>query len=240
MLCERAQELFSEYCEGTLPAALTVPFESHLQVCAACRADLEGLRALWPSLGELSSVDPPADFRARVWQRIAEAQAAPSPKRAPRTALRWDVRSLLTPRGMRWVGAAAALALMALLIIPVAVTPARMVFPWSALLSSAEGWSVKPESARLESQGGRYTLVVPVRSVSRSEVPVVVVPDVTDRRDVRGEERVALSPARPTEVRLEVGEGALGRRILLRVSREGNPGDFRVVPVDVPRVAQPQ
>ena len=238
MLCERAQELFSEYCEGTLPAALTVPFESHLQVCGTCRTSLESLKSLWPTLGDMQFVEPPADFRARVWQRIEEAQAASAPRRASKTPWRIDLRSLLTPRGLRWAGAAAALVLIALLIVPIAVTPARLVFPWSVLLASSKGWSVNPAHAKLELRGGRYTLVVPVRSVARSEVPVVVVPDVTDRRDVRGEQRALLSPDRTTEVRMEVAEGALGRRILLRVSREGNPGDFRVVPVDVPRLPQ--
>jgi hypothetical protein len=75
MLCERAQELFSDYHEGSVKPAMLVPFESHLHECADCRTRLDGVRDVWEMLDSAPYVEPPVGFHAAVWARIDAMEA---------------------------------------------------------------------------------------------------------------------------------------------------------------------
>jgi hypothetical protein len=70
MRCERAQELLSEYFEGTIQNALRVPLESHINACSSCREAVDDLRFVWRVLDDAPVVNPPAGFRASVLQRL--------------------------------------------------------------------------------------------------------------------------------------------------------------------------
>lgn len=129
MLCERAQELFSEYHEGAVKPAMRVPLESHLGECAACRTRLEGMRDIWKMLDGAPLVEPPPDFRATVWARIDAAEAEKARKKQPAFAFDW--RSLFRPATLGWATAALAVLLLAPTVIPGARSVAGLWFPWS-------------------------------------------------------------------------------------------------------------
>ena len=77
MKCRQAQQLLSAYLDGELAAAQAAALETHLPACSACRQELEALRAISESLGEiLRRVEPPADLLDRVMARVREIQAA--------------------------------------------------------------------------------------------------------------------------------------------------------------------
>jgi hypothetical protein len=129
MLCERARNLFSEYCEGAMQPALAVVLESHLQACEACRNEMEGVRAVYAALNEAPLVEPPADFRLRVWEKIDARLSAPEPARAGWRSFDW--RAVLMPRRLA-MGVAAAAAFFVLgVVAPGRYTQAGLYFPWS-------------------------------------------------------------------------------------------------------------
>jgi anti-sigma factor RsiW len=68
---QAAQELFSDYLEGTLPEAEREALAAHLEGCADCRAELESLRQMLRSLSGLRPLPPPENFTRKVEQRIA-------------------------------------------------------------------------------------------------------------------------------------------------------------------------
>lgn len=120
MRCERAQELFSDYCEGTIQPAFAVSLESHLSSCPHCRTEVESIRQLWQMLDEVPLVDPPAGFRAHVLNRLEESLASAAPKPA------FDLRSLFTRRTAAWTTAAVLVLLFGTVAIPGRYTSAWM------------------------------------------------------------------------------------------------------------------
>lgn len=135
MLCERARNLFSDYCEGAMPPALVVAFENHLNVCEACRAEVEGVREVYAVLDSAPIVEPPADFRLRVWEKIDALSAEPAPRLRRRWSLDW--RTALMPRKLA-MGLAAAVALLFLgFVAPGRYTQAGFFYPWSLFTRQA-------------------------------------------------------------------------------------------------------
>jgi len=79
MECPEVQELLSAWLDGELPEPLARGVEDHLQVCAACNAELELLQKLQTALLGLSA--PPArDLAPLVLARLS---------RGRRPAVRW-------------------------------------------------------------------------------------------------------------------------------------------------------
>ena len=74
---ERAQELYSEYAEGTLTPALRQAMEQHFDADPAARADYAQFSQMYAlleqPLGE--EVEAPLGFRAKILERAAEQQA---------------------------------------------------------------------------------------------------------------------------------------------------------------------
>ncbi len=104
MRCESAQELFSEYCEGTVQAALSVSLESHLATCERCHDEVVGLRHIWKVLDEAPVVEAPGGFRAAVWQRIdARESAGAGPNWAQRLFPDW--KGAFVRRPLAWAAA---------------------------------------------------------------------------------------------------------------------------------------
>src|SRR5437016_3673479 len=120
MRCERAQELFSEYCEGTVQRALKVPLESHLGACGQCRDEVSGLRRVWKLLDDAPLMSPPEGFRAAVWQRIDAQQAA----RNTRPRFSFDWRSFFTRPALAWGAAIVLLVLFSRFVVPGSYSPA--------------------------------------------------------------------------------------------------------------------
>jgi hypothetical protein len=141
MLCERAQELFSDYHEGAVKTAMKVPFEGHLEQCSECRMRLDGMREIWTMLDRAPIVEPPPDFRAAVWARIDAMEAEKARRKQP--VIRFDWRTLFRPATLGWAAAALVIVMLAPVVIPGTRSTASLWFPWSMVYSrSAPGVSV--------------------------------------------------------------------------------------------------
>ncbi len=80
MSCEEMRELFSASLESSLDAALTLKLESHIQMCSACRTELDGLRLVWDKLDVLETVEPPKLLHGEIMERIdAERESVQRP-----------------------------------------------------------------------------------------------------------------------------------------------------------------
>src|SRR2546421_5560202 len=137
MKCERAQEQMSDYCEGALQGGFVVAFEQHIGQCDQCRAEVHGLKSIWAELDSAPVIDPPAGFRAGVWERIRAAETA---RHAPALRRPWRIldwgRIFARPA---YAFAALAAILLLILLAPIAVpgtrSTAAMYWPWSLFLS---------------------------------------------------------------------------------------------------------
>jgi len=101
-ICRRVGDNLSAYLDGELRGEARREVEEHLAQCAACRKELEDLKATWQLLDDLEAPIVPRTFQAQVVAR-AEAEAAESPWR--RSWRRAGVRAALS--GAAAAGAAA-------------------------------------------------------------------------------------------------------------------------------------
>lgn len=114
---ERAQELYSEYAEGTLSPALMQALEQHFEADDAARADYARFRRVYAllELPPSEEAEAPSGFRARVLERAALEQARRGTAfsgRATGTVSGWFTT---LPRRRAFGGSLAALAAAAVL-----------------------------------------------------------------------------------------------------------------------------
>src|SRR5437016_12815472 len=114
MQCDRAIDLFSDYCEGTLERAMQLTLENHIEGCAPCRYEVSDLSNTWATLDSAPRIEPPSDFRQRVWGLIESAEH--SAHRKPARTFDW--RSLLSRRALAWTAAAALVLILAPIVVP--------------------------------------------------------------------------------------------------------------------------
>ena len=84
---ERAQELYSDYAEGTLTPALRQALEQHFEADPAARADYDQFSQVYARLEQplAQEIEAPHGFRAKILERVAEQQGqreASSPRAA--------------------------------------------------------------------------------------------------------------------------------------------------------------
>ncbi len=219
MRCDKAQELFSDYCEGTVQNALIVPLESHLSTCADCRSQVEDLGRIWKMLDEAPVVDPPADFRANVWRRIDATQS----ERAPRVwfpRLSFDWRSLFARPTLGWAAAALLVVVLAGIAVPGRYTAARMMFPWNMFYHTTQHvpqtWSITAGDPHIEIVEGRRVVVVPLASDASTPLDVKV--QVGGEAAMRTEEQaISLSVRQPSELRVPLATGTASSSLTLQV-----------------------
>lgn len=72
MKCEVSHNYITDYAEGRIELPMRVVLESHLADCAACREELDNARELVELFRDLPRVDPPANFRAQVLERVSQ------------------------------------------------------------------------------------------------------------------------------------------------------------------------
>jgi predicted anti-sigma-YlaC factor YlaD len=70
MSCERFSPLLSGYVDGELAADERRRLEEHLETCAACRRELEGLKALKEDLAMLKFKEPSDAELERYWAGV--------------------------------------------------------------------------------------------------------------------------------------------------------------------------
>lgn len=74
MNCEELKRNFVEYWRGTLNAAELESFEAHLASCEQCRAESEGLKHIWSTLGEMPEAEPGLGTRTRFYAKLREIE----------------------------------------------------------------------------------------------------------------------------------------------------------------------
>jgi len=87
MDCLSAEKIY-RYLDGDLSAAEGAALEAHLAVCSECRTAVEARRRIGEAAACLPAFDVPADFAARVREKI-ESVPAPAPESARANVLRW-------------------------------------------------------------------------------------------------------------------------------------------------------
>lgn len=79
MACPEYEVRIADWVEGELPPEEAVPLGRHLEGCPACAEFAQQLRGLDARLTRtLGPRSLPADFRARLWQRVAAEAPATS------------------------------------------------------------------------------------------------------------------------------------------------------------------
>jgi len=89
--CRRIQASFDERLDGRLDAAEQQRFDSHLGICAGCRAEWEIYEAAWRALARHESIEPSFGFVERTLRRLHQPESDRVPARWWRRpfALRW-------------------------------------------------------------------------------------------------------------------------------------------------------
>lgn len=72
MNCEDLKRNFVEYWRGTLNPAELENFNAHLASCEQCRAEAEGLKHIWSTLGEIPEADPGLGTRTRFYATLRD------------------------------------------------------------------------------------------------------------------------------------------------------------------------
>jgi predicted anti-sigma-YlaC factor YlaD len=171
MLCKRAEELYSDYIDGTIQKSLRVPLESHLQECAHCRTQVDELRRVWKVLDVAPVVEPPADFREEVWRRIDAAEQV----RQPRPRLSW--RALFTRPVLGWAAAALLLVVLAGVVVPGQYKSAWMLWPLNLFSSKEKApWGITIGQPQMVELNGQPHLQLPLISHTSEPVEVRIEP----------------------------------------------------------------
>lgn len=158
MRCEQALERLSDYIDGTVSAPMRVALENHFAECRSCERELVTLRECLALFQEITPVDPPEDFRAKVWAKIEATQ------RIERRS--W--RTLLP------IPALSARALAAVALAVVAVTSSLFTTQlWTGLIALGPNLSL-PAGIRLKPAADLFHGRPDVMVSSRTPSPVAV------------------------------------------------------------------
>ena len=112
-----AEPAIADYLAGTFDPDATCELQGHLADCADCRAEVEGLAAVWAGLGLVADEEPGEGLRSRFYVRLEVALAAEE-ERGAGLAGRWGDRLA------RWLGGPGhtfRLALAAALVLAVGI-----------------------------------------------------------------------------------------------------------------------
>lgn len=85
MKCAEARELLSAYLDRTLSTSECAELEEHLRLCPVCAQELAELQQTVALIASLPEVEPPADFRRQLRQRLQSLSAAERAGTSPRS-----------------------------------------------------------------------------------------------------------------------------------------------------------
>lgn len=115
MNCERARELFSDYLEGSMDAALAAVIRGHVDKCPDCAREFESFKITWGMLNVLPEIEAPRDFRHDVVMRAVRQQQERAQAAKRNSGINWDqiLNKFIPVRQVAFaVGAAAVLFLL--------------------------------------------------------------------------------------------------------------------------------
>ena len=70
-------EVLMDFCSGMLDPAQAAGVEQHIRECSGCREAVDAQRGLWQTLDAWKPIEVSRDFDARLYARIAQADAEP-------------------------------------------------------------------------------------------------------------------------------------------------------------------
>jgi anti-sigma factor RsiW len=140
MTCERPQELFSAYLEGTLDPAVRRDLEGHLAACPECAAALAGLRRIDAAVAGWPELEPSPALLARL-------RAIPAARKKRRFVPDILLRPSLQPY---FAGAAVLLAVVSFIVL----APQGRAFQKAVNRQVHLGWS---KAERIYAKAGAVT-----------------------------------------------------------------------------------
>ena len=88
--CGKVQSLFSAYLDGAVSGRQMQSIAGHLESCAECSGEFEGLRSMQSSLELLGPAKAPADLAMRLRIAISHEAAAKRSNWRDTLALKWE------------------------------------------------------------------------------------------------------------------------------------------------------
>ena len=149
--CSEIKSLLSEYLDDALDDKAKALVDEHLRTCAACREELDSLKALVKDIGSLESVKAPADFLAQLHKRMEP--------RSRRSGMReWLFYPLRVKIPLQLAGAAA-VALLVFSILPTQESSLKL-YPKSEPEKKAEDKAYYVDESKETKLAGRSDALV--------------------------------------------------------------------------------
>ncbi len=153
MTCDKIQERFADYLTGDLEDAARHEVQDHIALCAACRAELEDLTAVWAKLGVLPEEQPSGALRTKFYTMLEEAKKEISAPAVQRRGLFAGWREFLTFRRPAFAAAFSVFVLM-------------LGIGTGWLLNGSHGGAARVSALREEAQNMRQTAALSLLSQS--------------------------------------------------------------------------
>ncbi len=71
MNCETSKNYLMKYFDGELSESEKIQFTEHLEECSECNAEFNCMKAIFTTLDTKAEIEPPADFEAKVMDKVA-------------------------------------------------------------------------------------------------------------------------------------------------------------------------
>lgn len=84
MNCDTSKEYIMKHFDGELSEAESVQFREHLEKCSECNAEFNCMKAIFTTLNIKEEIEPPADFEAKVMDKVAIIEKERREKNAKR------------------------------------------------------------------------------------------------------------------------------------------------------------
>lgn len=84
MNCDISKEYIMKHFDGELSGSESIQFREHLDKCSECNAEFNCMKAIFTTLDTKEEIDPPADFEAKVMDKVAIIEKERKEKNAKR------------------------------------------------------------------------------------------------------------------------------------------------------------
>lgn len=71
MNCDTSKEFIMKHFDGELTETENIQFKEHLENCSECNAEFNCMKAIFTTLDTKAEIEPPADFEAKVMDKVA-------------------------------------------------------------------------------------------------------------------------------------------------------------------------
>ncbi len=71
MNCDTSKEYIMKHFDGELSDSEGLQFREHLEKCSECNAEFNCMKAIFTTLDTKAEIEPPADFEAKVMDKVA-------------------------------------------------------------------------------------------------------------------------------------------------------------------------